>query len=58
MENILNTLGLILFLIFTALASPFVVAHVMDNWNEPEYPHSGFTPEYPTWENTLPTVTE
>ena len=39
------------------LGLPFVVLHVQDHWNAPEYPHSGFSPECPTWpepDNTLP----
>lgn len=32
------------------LSLPFVIAHVIDNWDAPEYPHSGFSPECPTWE--------
>lgn len=32
------------------ISLPFVVAHVVDGWNAPEYPHSGYTPDCPTWE--------
>jgi len=28
----------------------FFGAHVADTWNAPEYPHSGFCPESPAWE--------
>lgn len=41
------------------LLSPFVVVHVIDHWNDPEYPHSGFSPECPEYiepDNTLPPV--
>lgn len=47
----------LLFLMFSLMALPFVVAHVADNWDAPQYPHSGYSPECPTWEapeNTLP----
>lgn len=40
----------LLFLMFCLMALPFVIAHVADTWNAPEYPHSGFSPECPTWE--------
>lgn len=39
------------------LSLPFVVSHVAEHWDDPIYPHSGFTPDCPTWEepeNTLP----
>lgn len=47
--------------LFLLLGLPFVIAHVVDHWDAPEYPYSGFTPDCPTWsepadevENTLP----
>ena len=43
--------------LFILLCLPFVIAHMADHWNAPEYPHSGFTPDCPTWpepDNTLP----
>ena len=43
------------------LSLPFVIAHVIDNWDAPAYPHSGFSPECPKWdapENTLPPTHE
>ena len=36
--------------IFVLLASPFVVCHIIDHWDDTIYPHSGFSPECPTWE--------
>ncbi len=42
---------------FFLMALPFVFCHVADTWDAPAYPHSGFSPECPTWEeseNTLP----
>ena len=43
------------------LCLPFVICHVAEHWDAPEYPHSGFCPDSPTWEapadepeNTLP----
>ena len=35
--------------IFMVGASPFVIDHVVNHWNEPEYPHSGFGPDCPEW---------
>ena len=46
--------------LFFLLCLPFVVAHVVDHWDDPPYPYTGFTPDCPTWEppyepeNTLP----
>lgn len=47
--------------VFFLLSIPFIAAHVADNWDAPIYPHSGFTPDCPSWdppidevENTLP----
>lgn len=50
MESFVKFIGIVLFTIFCVIASPFVAAHIMDNWDKPSYPHSGFTPESPTWE--------
>lgn len=33
--------------VFALAAAPFVVAHVVDHWDAPEYPYSGFCPEAP-----------
>lgn len=42
---------------FALLAAPFVVAHVVDHWDAPEYPYTGFCPDCPEWsDNTLPPV--
>lgn len=61
MLDLLATLSRALFYTAAALLMllclPFVVCHVADHWNAPEYPHCGFTPDCPTWEapeNTLP----
>lgn len=49
---------------------PFFILHVQETWDAPIYPHSGFSPECPTWEapedcpewaeyaNTLPPTEE
>lgn len=50
MEDFINTVAIILFAVFCVIAAPFVVLHVMNNWDKPSYPHSGFSPEHPTWE--------
>lgn len=55
--DLIHVLLWLLFLIFCLMALPFVVAHVADRWDAPEYPHSGFCPDSPEWqeeENTLP----
>ncbi len=45
--------------VFALAAAPFVVAHVVDHWDAPEYPYSGFCPDCPVWGgNTLPSVQE
>lgn len=36
--------------VFMLLSLPFVVEHVQRNWDAPAYPHTGFCPESPTWE--------
>lgn len=44
---------IILFLLvspFLALAAAFVVEDIIDRWDAPEYPYSGFCPDFPTWE--------
>ena len=46
----LKTLAFIAFAIFCLLSIPFIIAHIIDSWDAPEYPHSGFTPDCPTWE--------
>lgn len=33
-----------------ALGLLFFAAHVYDTWDAPEYPYSGFCPDFPTWE--------
>lgn len=59
--TLLRVLFYLLAFIFIMTCMPFVICHVADNWAAPEYPHSGFTPDCPTWhapaddvENTLP----
>lgn len=31
--------------IITLAAAPFVIAHIIDTWNAPEHPHTGFHPD-------------
>ena len=55
--DLLRVLFYLLAFLFFLMALPFIVAHVADHWNAPEYPHSGFSPDCPTWpepDNTLP----
>lgn len=42
--------------LFFLLCLPFVVAHVVDHWDDPIYPYSGFSPECPTWEAPIDEV--
>jgi len=32
------------------LGLALAVAHVVETWEVPEYPHSGFCPDCPAWE--------
>lgn len=55
--DLLRVLLWLLFLMFCLMALPFVICHIADTWDAPAYPHSGFSPECPTWEspeNSLP----
>lgn len=45
----LRTIIIILFILFLLAAIPFVVEHVAENFDAPEYPYTGFTPDLPTW---------
>lgn len=54
MSDFLHALLMFFFGVFLLLSAPFIVAHVADTWNAPEYPHSGFFPDCPTAENSLP----
>ena len=38
---------------FLLCAAPFIYDHVVENWDKPEYPYSGFTPDCPTWDIPL-----
>lgn len=50
MEDFFKFIGITLSVIIFICVAPFVVLHVMNNWDKPSYPHSGFSPEQPTWE--------
>lgn len=55
--DLLRFLFYLLAFLFFMMALPFIICHVAENWDAPEYPYSGFTPDCPTWEepeNTLP----
>lgn len=54
MSDFLHTLLMFFFGVFLLLSAPFIVAHVADTWNAPEYPHSGFCPDSPAAEKILP----
>ena len=49
--DLLRILFYIAAAIFFLLSLPFIIAHVAENWHAPEYPHSGYTPDCPTWHN-------
>lgn len=34
--------------LLAAVASAFAIAHIVDNWDAPEHPYNGFTPDYYT----------
>lgn len=48
--DLLRVLFYLLAIIFFMTCMPFVICHIADRWDAPEYPHSGFTPDCPTWE--------
>lgn len=50
MFDFLRVLFYIIFAIFCLLSIPFIIAHVIDSWDAPEYPYSGFCPDCPTWD--------
>ena len=63
-DDLLDLLRLLLYLLALMLfliCLPFFICHVANTWDAPAYPHSGFSPECPTWEepeNTLPPTSE
>lgn len=59
--TLLRVLFYLLAFLFFLMVLPFIICHVAEHWDDPPYPHSGFTPDCPTWEvpldeveNTLP----
>ena len=50
MFNLLRVLFYLLAIMFFLMCMPFVICHIADRWDAPEYPYSGFTPDCPTWE--------
>ena len=57
MITLLRVLFYLLAIMFFLMCMPFVICHIADRWDAPEYPHSGFCPDCPEWqeaENTLP----
>ena len=34
--------------ILIAVGSAYAIVHILDNWDAPEHPYSGFTPDYYT----------
>lgn len=48
--DLLRFLFYLLAFLFFMMALPFVICHVAEHWDDPIYPHSGFSPEFPSWE--------
>ena len=48
--DLLRVLFYLLAIMFFLMCMPFVICHIADRWDAPEYPYSGFTPDCPTWE--------
>lgn len=46
----IDTIAIALCAVFCLLAMPFVLEHIAETWDAEEYPHSGFCPDFPTWE--------
>lgn len=50
-DDLIDLLRVLFYLLlFFCISLPFVVAHVVEHWDAPEYPYSGFSPDCPTWE--------
>lgn len=47
--------GTILATIGATAAFAVVALHAWENWNEPEYPYSGYCPDCPIWNDDLGT---
>lgn len=54
--DLLRFLFYLLAFIFFMMCMPFVICHIADRWDAPEYPHSGFVPDCPTWEAPIDEV--
>ena len=50
MEDFIKIIFITFSVLFAIVTAPFVVAHVIDHWDDPIYPHSGFSPECSTWD--------
>ena len=50
MKDFISSLVSMLCVLFFVITAPFVVLRIIDNWDKPSYPHTGFSPESPTWE--------
>ena len=48
--TLLRVLFYLLAFLFFLMALPFIICHVAEHWDAPEYPHTGYTPDCPTWE--------
>lgn len=47
LADFFRTLFIIAATLFLLAALPFVIAHAVDTWDAPLYPHSGFCPDCP-----------
>ncbi len=57
LDDLLDLLHVLFYLLacaFFMMALPFIICHVAEHWDDPIFPHSGFRPDSPAAENTLP----
>lgn len=55
LSEFVRVLFFALALLLAMLALPFVICHVADTWDAPEYPHTGFCPDCPAWDEDAAT---
>lgn len=48
-SDLVKFVAIVIAIIFGVIATPIVVSHIVEHWDAPQYPHSGFSPECPTW---------
>ena len=55
LAELLRALAYIATALCFLLTLPFVICHVADTWDAPEYPHTGFCPDCPAWDEDAAT---